>query len=254
MKLNRVKTGISGLDEMLGGGFLAETANLVEGAPGTGKTTLGMQFIYNGIVKHQEPGLIITFEQFPEQFYQTASTFGWDFVDLERRGLLKIVMTSPEVSRVDLKRVDGIIEQVIQNLGVKRVMIDSISHFSRLTQDPIQSRELKFAFLNAFKRYGITTVLTSEGQALLGEAHGNDTVGFIVDSYLILRYVEIESTICKALLVLKMRGSHHAKDIRQYDITAQGIQIQSKFAGQSGILSGYPHQMTDSFVKAFVKP
>ncbi|MDM8528347.1 ATPase domain-containing protein [Anaerolineales bacterium HSG24] len=254
MRLNRVKTGISGLDDMLGGGFLAETANLVEGAPGTGKTTLGMQFIYNGIMQHKEPGLIITFEQFPEQFYQNASSFGWDFVDLERRGLLKIVMTSPEVSRVDLKRVDGIIEHIIQELGVKRVMIDSITHFARLTQDPIQLRELRFAFLNAFKRYGITTILTSESRALLGEAHGNDNIGFIVDSYLILRYVEIESTIRKALLVLKMRGSHHAKDIRQYDITAHGIQIQSKFAGQSGILSGHPHQMTDSFVKAFVKP
>ena len=67
--MDRVKTGISGLDDMLGGGFLRETANLVEGAPGTGKTTLGMQFIYNGIVQADEPGLMITFEEFPQQYY-----------------------------------------------------------------------------------------------------------------------------------------------------------------------------------------
>ena len=66
--MDRVQTGISGLDDMLGGGFLRETANLVEGAPGTGKTTLGMQFIYNGIVKYNEPGIIITFEEFPKQY------------------------------------------------------------------------------------------------------------------------------------------------------------------------------------------
>ena len=60
MNIERVKTGIKGLDEMLGGGFLRDTANLVEGAPGTGKTTLGMQFIYNGIVQADEPGLIIS--------------------------------------------------------------------------------------------------------------------------------------------------------------------------------------------------
>ena len=59
--MNRVKTGIKGLDEMLAGGFLTESANLVEGAPGTGKTTLGMQFIYSGITQFDEPGLIMTF-------------------------------------------------------------------------------------------------------------------------------------------------------------------------------------------------
>ena len=79
--MERVKTGISGLDEMLGGGFLSKTANLVEGAPGTGKTTLGMQFIYNGITRYKEPGLILTFEEFPKQYYYDAAAFGWDFYD-----------------------------------------------------------------------------------------------------------------------------------------------------------------------------
>ena len=68
MTQSRVKTGISGFDDMLGGGFLPQSANLVEGAPGTGKSTLGMQYIYNGIVNYNEPGLIITFEEFPQQY------------------------------------------------------------------------------------------------------------------------------------------------------------------------------------------
>jgi circadian clock protein KaiC len=108
--MDRVKTGITGLDEMLGGGFLRETANLIEGAPGTGKTTLGMQFIYNGIVKDNEPGLIITFEEFPKQYYHDAAAFGWDFHALEKKGLLKIVMTSREVSRLDIQNVGGMIQ------------------------------------------------------------------------------------------------------------------------------------------------
>lgn len=105
MDIDRVKTGITGLDEMMGGGFLRGTANLIEGAPGTGKTTLGMQFIYNGIVQANEPGLIITFEEFPQQYYHDAASFGWDFLDLEKKGLLKVVMTSPEVSRLDIESV-----------------------------------------------------------------------------------------------------------------------------------------------------
>ncbi|RME76060.1 MAG: ATPase [Chloroflexi bacterium] len=253
-KLERVKTGIPGLDEMLGGGFLPETANLVEGAPGTGKTTLGMQFIYNGIVKYNEPGIILTFEEFPQQYYADAAGFGWDFKDLERKGLLKIIMTSPEVSRRDIESVGGIIENYVTEMGARRIVVDSMTQFGRLTRDPVELRALEYNFINALKREGLTSVLTRESPVLLGEAPQDDSLGFVVDSYIILRYVEIESAIRKALLVLKMRGSDHAKDIRQFEITGKGFVVQSKFEGQEGILSGSPRRMADSFVKAFVNP
>jgi circadian clock protein KaiC len=251
--MDRVKTGIKGLDEMLGGGFIRETANLVEGAPGTGKTTLGMQFIYNGIVEANEPGLIITFEEFPQQYYHDAAAFGWDFIDLEKKGVLKIIMTSPEVSRLDIESVGGMIESHVTKMGVRRVVVDSMTHFARLTQDPIELRSLEFAFINALKRQDLTSILTRESPVLLGESPEDAHISFVVDSYLILRYVEIESAVRKALLVLKMRGSDHAKDIRQFDITSTGFEVQSKFEGREGILSGSPRRMADSFVEAFVK-
>ncbi len=253
MDIEKVKTGITGLDEMTGGGFVRGTANLVEGAPGTGKTTLGMQFIYNGIVKDNEPGLIITFEEFPHQYYHDAAAFGWDFVGLEKKGLLKVIMTSPEVSRLDVESIDGMIEKSVQQMGARRVVVDSISHFTRLTQDPVELRSIEFSFINALKRQGLTSILTRESPVLLGEAVEDASIGFVVDSYLILRYVEIDSAIRKALLVLKMRGSDHAKDIRQYDITDKGIEVQSKFEGREGILSGSPRRLADSFVEAFIK-
>jgi circadian clock protein KaiC len=96
-------------------------------------------------------------------------------------------------------------------------------------------------------------VLTCESPVLLGEAAEDSQISFVADSYLLLRYVEIESAIRKALLVLKMRGSDHAKDIRQYDITKIGFEVQAKFEGREGILSGSPRRMADSFVEAFVK-
>jgi circadian clock protein KaiC len=253
MNIERVKTGIKGLDEMLGGGFLRDTANLIEGAPGTGKTTLGMQFIYNGIVQADEPGLMITFEEFPQQYYRDAAAFGWEFKEFEKKGLLKIIMTSPEVSRMDIESVGGMIETYIAQTGARRVVVDSMTHFTRLTQDPIELRGIEFNFINALKREGLTSILTRESPVLLGESPQDDNLGFVVDSYLMLRYVEIESAIRKALLVLKMRGSDHAKDIRQYDVTERGIEVQSKFEGQEGILSGSPRRMADSFVEAFIK-
>ena len=252
--MERVKTGIPGLDEMLWGGLLPQTANLVEGAPGTGKTTLGMQFIYHGIVACDEPGLILTFEEFPQQYYSDALSFGWDFRQMERENKLRIVMSSPEVSLADLEQVGGRIETLVREIGAKRILVDSLSHLKRLSKDPSHLRSIVFAFINALKREGLTAMLARESGALLGEAGGADNAfAFLVDSYVLLRYVEIESTINKALLVLKMRGSNHDKGIRQYEITPRGIEIRAPFEGREGIMSGSPRQMVDSFMQAFVR-
>jgi len=252
--MERVTTGIPGLDEMLLGGFLPQTANLVEGAPGTGKTTLGMQFIHHGIAACGEPGLILTFEEFPQQYYDDAASFGWDFRQMEREGTLRVVMTSPEVSKADLEQVGGRIERLVQEIGVKRVLVDSISHFERLSETPSELRALVYGFVNALKREGLTAVLTRESMALLGEAEGaDDTLTFLVDSYTLLRYVEIDSAVHKGLLVLKMRGSNHDKGIRQFDVTSRGIEVRAPFEGREGIMSGSPRRMVDSFVQAFVR-
>jgi circadian clock protein KaiC len=253
MSTDRVKTHIKGLDEMLQGGFLPQTANLVEGPPGTGKSTLGMQFIYNGIKHHNEPGLIVTFEEFPQQYYRDAEAFGWDFRQLERQDKLRVIMTSPEVSRADLESVGGTIETLAREMGARRILIDSISHFDQLASDPVELRSVVYSFINALKREGLTSILTRESPMLLGSDEGHNEIAFVVDSYILLRYVEIESTIRKALLALKMRGSDHAKDIRQYEITRNGIEVLSKFEGQEGILSGSPRRMAEAFMEAFGK-
>lgn len=252
--MERVRTGIPGLDEMLWGGFLPQTANMIEGAPGTGKTTLGMQFICHGIVACGEPGLILTFEEFPQQYYEDAASFGWDFRQMEREGKLRVVMTSPEVSKADLEQVGGRTEGLVRELGAKRILVDSLSHFDRLSGDPSELRSTVYGFVNGLKREGLTAVLTRESTALLGESEGvDDALAFLVDSYVLLRYVEIESAVRKALLVLKMRGSNHDKGIWQYDITSRGIEVRAPFEGREGIMSGSPRRMVDSFVQAFVR-
>ena len=250
----RVKTGIAGLDEMLGGGFLSETANLVEGAPGTGKSTLGMHFIANGILRFNEPGLILTFEEFPQQYYRDAEAFGWPFRDFEKADKLRVIMSSPEVSRADLERVGGRIESMVREIGARRILVDSLSHFERITRDPIELRGVVYGFVNALKREGLTSLLTRESAALIGEGDlSEEDIAFVMDSFLMLRYVEIDSAVRKALLVLKVRGSDHAKDIRQFEVTPSGIEVRSRFEGREGILSGSPHRMADSFVEAFVR-
>ena len=253
--MERVRTGIPGFDELLGGGFLPQSANLVEGAPGTGKSTLGMQFIYHGIAACGEPGLILTFEELPEQYYRDALSFGWDFRRMEREGKLRVVMSSPEVSKADLEKVGGRIERMIREIGVRRVLVDSLSHFERLAENAVELRSLAYGFVNSLRREGMTVVLTRESSALLGEDEDNndDMLAFLVDSYTLLRYVEIESAVQKALLVLKMRASNHDKGIRQFEITGRGIEVLAPFEGRDGILSGSPRRMLDSFRQAFVR-
>lgn len=262
--IERKATGIAGLDAMLNGGFLPESAILVEGAPGTGKTTLGLQFIINGITACDEPGLILTFEEFPQQYYRDAAGFGWDLRALEAQDKLRVIMTSPEVTLADLKRTGGLLEQQAQAIGARRILVDSLSHFERIAldqrgeHDRLAFRETVFTFINALKRLRLTAILTWETATLLGGLAGepgSKPVAYLVDGYILLRYVEIDSVMRKAMLVLKLRGSDHAKDIRQYEITPHGLVVESRFEGRQGIMSGNAvPSMAQAFDRAFGRP
>lgn len=254
METHRIATGIAGLDQMLRGGFVPQTANLVEGAPGTGKTTLGMQFIQHGIVACDEPGLILTFEEFPDQYYRDAAGFGWDFRAHERADRLRVIMSSPEVSAADLLRLNGRLEGLAEQIGARRILVDSLSHLEAAVQDPVALRRTAFELINALKRLGLTAVLTRENPALLGETpDSEEDLAFVVDSYIMLRYVELQGRVEKALLVLKQRGSDHDHDIRQYVITGRGLDVRARFEHAQGLMSGTPTLTpTEAFAAAFL--
>jgi circadian clock protein KaiC len=255
MGAERIATGISTLDSMMRGGLLPGSANLIEGAPGTGKTTLAMQFVYNGITKFDEPGLIITFEEFPQQYYHDALQFGWDLHKLEEQGKLKVIFSDPRTTLDEFSKNDGEFVRIVEDFGIKRVAVDSMTHFEALTVDQSELREIETTFVNALKRERVTSILLRENDAILGQiSHTTSKIPFIVDSYILLRYVEIDSAIVKALCILKLRGSDHQKDIRRFNITPKGIEVESKFAGMEGIMSGITHVTPqDAFVDVFGK-
>lgn len=255
MSEQRVATGIDSLDSMMCGGFIPNSANLVEGAPGTGKTTLAMQFIYNGITKFNEPGLIVTFEEFPQQYYHDALGLGWDLKALEKKGSLKVVFSDPQTALEEMTKPDGEFVKIIEEFGIKRVAIDSMTHFESLSVDQSELREIERSFVNALKREKVTSILLRENDALLGQiTRTTSKIPFIVDTYILLRYVEMDSSICKALCILKLRGSDHQKDIRRFAVTGHGIEVEAKFAGREGIMSGITHVTPqDAFVNVFGK-
>lgn len=255
MNEQRVAFGIKALDKMISGGLLRGSANLLEGAPGTGKTTLAMQYIYNGIKMYDEPGLIITFEEFPQQYYHDAMQFGWDLKKLEEEGKLKVIFSDPQTTLDEFDKIDGELVTLVEKMQVKRVIIDSMTHFESLVSDQYELREIETRLINAIKREGVTSILLRENDNLLGQvSHVTSKVPFIVDSYTLLRYVEIDSAIEKALCILKMRGSDHQKDIRCFRITSKGIEVEAKFSGREGIMSGITHSTPqDAFINVFGK-
>lgn len=238
----RVPTGISGLDEMLGGGLLSNSVAVVKGAPGTGKSCIGMEYISKGIRDYGEPGLIITFEEFPRQLYRDALSIGFDLRDFERQDLLRTIFTTPAVFLREIQQPGGIFDRTIEEISVKRVFVDSMTQLERITQDPVELREIMYTFLNGLLRYNITAVVTQEDAYITGNMSVAEAgLSYIVDTIIQLRYVEISSSVDRAIFVLKHRASDHDKRIRRMSITSSGVKVEAAFEGREGILTGNPY-------------
>jgi len=243
MHMQRVPTGISGLDDLLYGGFLEGDAVLVAGAPGTGKSTLGMQFLYEGIMHYDEPGLFITFEEFPQQIYRDALNFGWDFRSLEEEDKLKVLGTSHDLLYQDIKRHEGLFPKMFREIGAKRVVVDSITHFMRMANDQGELREIIYGLINALKREGLTPLLLRE--LVEGEVLGTVPEEYTADTVLHLTMERINGQRMRFVEVLKSRGSRHIPSKSIFFIHDQGIQVippyqDAFFRYQEAISTGVP--------------
>ena len=229
---------------MMGGGLIEGTAALISGAPGVGKTTLGLQFLAAGI-NAGETGLLVSFEEFPASLIRDAKQLGWDLEAYEQQRQLGIIFTSPQIFLESLKAGNvGPIAEKIQTIAPSRIVIDSASHFQRLTNDQLELREIFNTLVNAVKRQDMTAMLLDEAIKVLEVQQGRmASLPFLVDTVILLRYVEIDSSIQRAITVMKMRGSKHQKSIRRFRIKSGGIEVMEPFSGREGILSGATHRI-----------
>jgi circadian clock protein KaiC len=241
MPKERIATGITGLDEMLSGGFVRGAAVLVRGAPGCGKTSLGLQYLVHG-ARNNEPGLLISFEEFPPSIHRDAESLGWNLSELEQSGQLHLMFTSPQMLLDSLGSPQSALSRLMLDGGIRRVVLDSITHFTRLTDDSTKLRAIYNMVINGLKREGVTSLLLGEESRAPNPRQEKGRLSFVVDCILLLRYVEVESAIQRAVVVLKMRGSDHAKEIRRLEIRKGGLVITDVFEGRENILSGISHR------------
>jgi len=235
----RISSGNMDLDTMCGGGFFRDSILLASGATGTGKTLLVTTFMNDGCQKN-ERSLVFAFEESRSQLTRNATGWGIDFESFEKKGLLKIVCTYPEISSLadHLLRM----KEIIEEFEPARIAVDSMSALERVSTGKA-FREFVIGLTSFIKTKQIVGLFTATAQSLLGgpsitEHH----ISTITDSIILLRYVELMGEMRRGITVLKMRGSMHEKTFREYTIDAEGMHIGDAFRNVGGILAGSPHQ------------
>src|SRR5687767_3817993 len=121
-----VKTGIRGLDSVLAGGIPRGNVILLEGSVGTGKTTMGVEFVYHGASQFDEPGIIVVFEVSPDRIVRDAAQLGWDLRALERQRKLKIIFTTRQVFAQELQQADSLLLEEAASMGARRIFVDGL--------------------------------------------------------------------------------------------------------------------------------
>ena len=232
----RITSGVKELDRMCGGGFFRDSVILASGASGTGKTLLVTQFMSGGY-KAKERSLLFAFEESKDQLFRNAAAWGMDFKAMEKKERLMVVNRYPHAMAME----DHLVEmtQMIEDFKPNRVAVDSLSALERVSS--LRGfREFVIALTSTLKKKETAGLFTSTSPSLLGGTSVTEKhISTLTDSIILLRYVEAFGSMRRALVVLKMRGSHHDADIREYTIDGEGMHIGKPMREVSGVLSGH---------------
>lgn len=237
----RLSIGVPDLDEMMGGGILEGDSMLIAGPSGTGKSALATQFIAEG-VRNNERGIMAIFEERPEGYTARADAFGLRLKSAQEDKLLEILYLRP----LDLS-VDETMQEIldaVERIGAKRLVIDSLVGFEMALAPGFRAdfRESLYRMITALTGAGVTIVSTVEVEdSFTKMSFSNYTISFLTDDIIRLRYVEIDGQLRKVIVIVKMRGGNHSKDIREYVITRKGmVVIKPRRTDYSGLTTGIP--------------
>jgi circadian clock protein KaiC len=222
----RVKTGIGGLDSILSGGIPRGNVILVEGAIGTGKTTLGVEFVYHGAKEFGEPGVIVVFEVSPDKLVRDAAGLGFDLAELERRDLLKIIYTTRDVFRQELQQADSLLLEEASKIGARRIFIDGAAGLLPIGGDERDSRETFHILVQGLQRENLTAVLALEAVALDNSEFRTLHEESIADTVIRLRVEDQSRAAVRSIEIVKSRGHDFQMGRHSFRIVdGKGIEV-----------------------------
>src|ERR671916_914223 len=217
----RISTGVRGLDEMLDGGLWRGTTTLLAGPSGAGKTTIGLQFAFEG-ARRGEPTLFMSFQENPTQLLRTIRGLGADVDELERQGL-DLVYASPVELQIDSIIVD--LFRRIEKSGVRRLVLDAVGDLASAATDPQRLHDYLYALVQHLAVRTITSVLNFETTGnTIAHASMQNAMSYLSDNVLLLT-LDGEDRTRRALRVIKTRGSAHDTRVREVEIGAAGLSV-----------------------------
>lgn len=231
----RVGMGTPGLDDMMGGGGLPRGFSLlVAGPSGSGKSILAASFLAEG-ARQGETSVIASFEQ------RLRLPHGVSLAPLIRADRIGVVdSSSPGVSVDEIAR---LLITEINRLKASRVVIDSLSGFELALAPTFRAdfRESLSRLVSALASTGVTVLMTSELEDRYSDLRFSPYgSAFMTDAIIVQRYVEVDSRLKRVMAVVKVRGSMHSNELRQFTIDDDGIRIGERMLGHEGLLGGQP--------------
>jgi len=240
---HRLSMGIPVLDEMMGGGIPEGDSLLIAGPSGTGKSVLATQFIAEGL-RRGEPGVIAIFEERPEGYTRRAESLGLKLDHGHRHGKLETLYLRP----LDLS-VDETMQEIldaIERVGAKRLVIDSLVGFEMALAPGfrIDFRESLYRMIASLTGLGVTILSTVEVEdSFTSLQFSHYAISFLTDDIIRMRYAEIDGQLRKMIVVIKMRGGNHSKDIREYVVGDKGmVIIHPRRTDYTGLTTGIPQR------------
>jgi len=236
--MERLNTGVQGLDEKMQGGFVKGSVNLITGKTGTGKTAFCSSFLYLGTQKN-EAGVYVTTEESESDIKEDIKAmFNWDVENLEKKGLLKFLVIDPvitvnidreeEMSRILKLYVYDLfskIEEIVKKANAKRLVIDSSTIIEMFIKDEYLRRVALMKLINDLKKLDITTVITGtipEGTDMLSIG---GIIEFLVDTIVKLEFMPVAEEFKRTLTIRKMRRTDHSIYIHPFEITKSGLKV-----------------------------
>jgi circadian clock protein KaiC len=231
-KIDRIKSGIRGLDDIIGGGFVKNSAILVRGDTGTAKTLFSLNFLYNGAKRYNEPGIFITLSETEESIMRYGNMFKWDMDQLVDKNMLSVLHLAPH----DLSHMVGVgggsFTDTIESIGAKRLVIDSLTAYKLIFENEYKSITSLHSLFELMRNNKVTSLVTSEFP-VTPESNTRERLGYMADTIINLYSVRDRTRKYRALEVFKMRHTNHDNKINRFSIDNNGMKIHPKRRGKS---------------------